>query len=67
LIEAEVALGKRIETWCLEAHVAAHAHPNGARLDEIELDARKQTFERAAAATRPYKTGPRAPRSCAAA
>ena len=50
LIEAEVARGKRIETRNLEAHVVAHAHPNGAGLDEIELDAWKQMPERAAAA-----------------
>ena len=41
---------KRIGTRNLEAHVAAHAHPNGAGLDEIELDAWKQMLERAAAA-----------------
>jgi hypothetical protein len=50
LIEAEVALRKRVETRNLEAHIAAHAHPNGAGLDEIELDAWKQMLERSAAA-----------------
>jgi hypothetical protein len=50
LIETEVALRKRIETRNLEAHVAANAHPNGAGLDEIELDAWKQMPERAAPA-----------------
>ena len=49
LIESEVAIRKRIETRNLEAHVAAHAHSNGAGLDEIELDAWKQMLERAAA------------------
>jgi hypothetical protein len=50
LIESEIALRKMTETRNLEAHVAAHAHPNGAGLDEVELDAGKQTFERTAAA-----------------
>ena len=50
LIETEVALRKRIEARNLEACIAANAHPNGAGLDEVELDAGKQTFERAAAA-----------------
>ena len=50
LIEAEVALRKRIETRQLEAHVAAHAHPNGAGRNEIELNAGKQTVERAMSA-----------------
>ena len=49
-IEAEVALRKRIETRNLLSRVAAHAYPNGAGLDEIELDARKQTLERAMSA-----------------
>ena len=50
LIEPEVACGKRIGTRNLEAHVPAHAHPNGAGLDEIELDAWKQRLELAEAA-----------------
>jgi hypothetical protein len=50
LIESEVSMRKRIRTRNLEAHVAAHAHPNGARLEEIELDAWKQMLERAEAA-----------------
>jgi hypothetical protein len=50
LIEAEVALGKRIETRQLEAHLAPMAHPNGAGRNEIELDAGKQTVERAMSA-----------------
>ena len=50
MIESEVAKRKRIGTRNLEAHVSAHAHPNGARLEEIELDAWKQMLERAAAA-----------------
>jgi hypothetical protein len=50
LIESEVAKRKRIGARNLEAHVSAHAHPNGARLEEIELDAWKQMLERAAAA-----------------
>jgi hypothetical protein len=49
LIEPEVAIRKRIETWNLEAHVVAHAHSDGAGLYEIELDAWKQMLERAAA------------------
>ncbi len=50
MIESEVALRKRIETRNLEAHVAPKAHPNGAGLDEIELDAGKQMLERAVSA-----------------
>jgi hypothetical protein len=50
LIEAKVALRERIEARRLEAQVASNAHPNGARLDEIELDARKQAFERTVSA-----------------
>jgi hypothetical protein len=42
LIESQVAIRKRIETRNLEAHVAAYPHPNGAGVDEIELDAWKQ-------------------------
>ena len=49
MIESEVAIRKWIETRNLEAHVVAHAHSNGAGLDEIELDAWKQMLERAAA------------------
>jgi hypothetical protein len=59
LIEAEVALRKRIETRNLVARVAAHAHSNGAGLDEIELDAGKQRFERAATARREPMRMPR--------
>ncbi len=50
LIETEVALRKRIEARNLEACISANAHPNGAGLDEIELDAWKQMLERSAAA-----------------
>jgi hypothetical protein len=50
LIESEIALRKMTETRNLEAHVAAHAHSNGAGLDEVELDAGKQRLERTAAA-----------------
>jgi len=50
LIESEIALRKMTETRNLESHVAAHAHSNGAGLDEIELDAWKQRLERTAAA-----------------
>jgi hypothetical protein len=50
LIESEIVLRKMIETRNLEAHVAAHPHPNRAGADKIELDARKQMFERAEAA-----------------
>jgi hypothetical protein len=50
LIETEVSLRKRVETRYLEACIAAHAHPNGASLDEIKLDAGEQTFERAMSA-----------------
>ena len=59
LIESEIAIRKRIETWNLEAHVAAHAHPNGAGLYEIELDAWKQMLERAAAACKEPMRMPR--------
>ena len=51
MIAAEVALWKRVKTRNLEARVAAHAYPNGAGLDEIELDAGKQTLERAMSAS----------------
>jgi hypothetical protein len=59
LIETEVALRKRIETRNLDAHVAANAVTNGAGLDEVELDAGKQTFERAAAARKEPMRVPR--------
>jgi hypothetical protein len=59
LIEAEVALRKRIETRYLEAHRAAHARPNGAGRNEIDLDAGKQTVERAAAACKKQMRVPR--------
>ena len=49
-MEAEVTPRKRIETRDLEAHVAAHAHANGASFDEIDLDAGKQPLQGAAAA-----------------
>jgi hypothetical protein len=47
-MEAEVAPRKGIETRNLESHVAPHAHPNGARRDEIALDAEEEMVERAA-------------------
>ena len=50
MIESEIALRKMTETRNLETHVAAHAHSNGAGLDEIELNAWKQMLERAASA-----------------
>jgi hypothetical protein len=50
MIESEIALRKMTETRNLEAHVAAHPHPNGAGPDKIELDAWKQRLERTAAA-----------------
>ena len=60
MIEAEVALRKRIETRNLVARVAAHAYSNGAGLDEIELDAGKQTLERAMSAREQPMRMPRA-------
>src|SRR5580692_8859468 len=59
LIEAEVALRERIEARRLEAQVAPNAHPNGAGLDEIELDAGKQTFERTVSARKECMRMPR--------
>ena len=59
LIETEVALRKRIEARNLEACISANAHPNGASLDEIELDARKQKLERSAAAGKKSMCVPR--------
>jgi hypothetical protein len=59
LIETEVALRKRIEARNLEACISANAHPNGAGLDEIELDAWKQKLERSAAARKKSMCVPR--------